>query len=58
VASGKAYEVYNLAGKRIGTVDLLGTTAAESLKAAGFKQGVYMLKQKQGNKKFMATVAK
>ena len=54
VASGKAYEVYNLAGKRIGTV----TTAAESLKAAGFKQGVYMLKQKQGNKKFMATVAK
>ena len=58
VASGKAYEVYNLAGKRIGTVDLLGTTVAESLKAAGFKQGVYMLKQKQGNKKFMATVAK
>ena len=58
VSTGKAYDVYNLVGKRIGTVDLLGSTAAETLKAAGFKQGVYMLKQKQGNKKFMVSVSK
>ena len=58
VTSGKTYNVYNLAGKRLGTVDLVAGTAAESLKAAGFKQGVYMLRSVNGNKKFMVSTAK
>ena len=58
VTSAKTYNVYNLAGKRLGSVDLVAGTAAESLKAAGFKQGVYMLRSVVGNKKFMVSTAR
>ena len=58
VTSAKTYNVYNLAGKRLGSVELDAGTAAETLKAAGFKQGVYMLRSVVGNKKFMVSTAK
>ena len=57
-ATGKTYEVYSLAGRRLGIVQVEGSAAAESLKAAGFPKGVYMLKQVVGNKKFMVSTAK
>ena len=58
MTSAKTYNVYNLAGKRLGSVDLVAGTAAESLKAAGFRQGVYMLRSMVGNKKFMVSTAR
>ena len=57
-ASAKAYDVYGLTGKKLGTVDLSAGSAAEVLKAAGFVQGVYMLRSVVGNKKFMVSTAK
>ena len=57
-ASAKAYDVFGLTGKKLGTVDLSAGSAAEVLKTAGFGQGVYMLKQKTGNSKFMISVSK
>jgi len=35
-----------------------GASVAQVLKAAGYRQGAYMLKQVNGNKKFMARVTK
>lgn len=52
------YDVFSISGKKVGTVDLSQVGAAQALKAAGFQQGVYMLKQTNGNKKFMAKVTK
>jgi len=52
------YDVFSISGKKVGTVDLSQAGAAQALKAAGFQQGVYMLKQTNGNKKFMAKVTK
>ena len=53
-----AYRVFDLNGSMLGKVDLAGTSASAALKAAGFKQGTYMLKQVEGGKKFMARVMK
>jgi len=42
----------------LGKVDLSSMKAADALKAAGYDKGVYMLKQVDGSKKFMAKVMK
>ena len=52
------YRVYGLNGSMLGKVDLSGMKAADALQAAGYKKGVYMLKQVEGNNKFMAKVTK
>ena len=52
------YRVFDLSGRMLGNVDLNGVKASDALKAAGFGKGVYMLKQVDGNKKFMAKVTK
>ncbi|MBO4436050.1 MAG: carbohydrate-binding protein [Fibrobacter sp.] len=57
-ASAKAYDVFGLTGKNLGTVDLSAGNAVEALKAAGFNKGVYMLRQKNGNSKFMVSVSR
>ncbi|MCQ2053776.1 MAG: carbohydrate-binding protein [Fibrobacter sp.] len=52
------YRVYNVKGKLVGIVDLNGKKAASALSEAGFDKGIYMLRSVNGNKKFMASVAK
>ena len=54
--SSKVYRVFSLSGKLLGTVDLARMDATQALKAAGYRQGAYMLKQVKGNRKFMAKV--
>ena len=54
--SSKVYRVFSLSGKLLGTVDLARMDATQALKAAGYRQGAYMLKQVNGNRKFMAKV--
>ena len=44
--------------KQVGTVKLDGAKVGDALRAAGFSQGVYMLRSVRGEKKFMARVAK
>jgi len=53
-----AYRVFDLSGKMLGKVDLNGVKASDALKAAGFGKGIYMLKQVDGGKKFMARLTK
>ena len=53
-----AYQVFNLKGALLGKVDLTRMDAQQALKAAGFKKGVYMLKQVQGSKSFLTNVNK
>ena len=50
------YRVYDLAGKMLGTVDLDHANVSDALKAAGYRNGAYMLRQVNGGKKFMAKV--
>ena len=52
------YHVFGLNGKLMGKIDLTRMNVGDALKAAGFKQGVYMLRQEQGAQKFMVTVTK
>ena len=52
------YRVYSLTGAMLGKVDLTRNSAAQALKDAGYRQGAYMLRQEQGSKKFLVTVAK
>ena len=52
------YNVFDLKGKQVGTVKLDGAKVGDALRAAGFSQGVYMLRSVRGEKKFMARVAK
>ena len=52
----EAYRVFSLSGEMLGVVDLAVDKASQALKAAGYRQGAYMLRQVNGNKKFMATV--
>ena len=54
----QAYRVFSVNGKFVGSVELSGKTAARALSEAGFDKGIYMLRSVNGNKKFMATVAK
>ncbi|SHG34038.1 Carbohydrate binding module (family 6) [Fibrobacter sp. UWCM] len=59
VSSAATYQVFDLAGTMLGKVELAsGASAVQVLKAAGYRQGAYMLKQVNGNKKFMARVTK
>jgi hypothetical protein len=58
-ASGsKVYNVYNVNGKLLGTVDMKGKKAGAALMDAGFTKGVYMLKSIDGRKSFMTSVAR
>ena len=52
------YRVFDLKGKQVGSVKLDGVSVGEALRAAGFAQGLYMLRAVDGGKKFMAKVAK
>ena len=52
------YRVFDLNGTMLGKVDLSNASVSDALKAAGFNKGVYMLKQVNGGKKFMARIAK
>ena len=54
----KVYNVFNLRGNRVGSVNLSGMNAVQALKAARFGKGVYMLKQVDGSKKMMVNAAK
>ena len=58
VSSSAYYRVFDLSGKMLGTVELAGKNASRVLKAAGYRQGAYMLKQVEGSRKFMARVTK
>ena len=53
-----SYQVFSLTGAMLGTVDLTRMDAQAALKAAGFKKGIYMLKQAQGSKKFLVNTTK
>ncbi|MCQ2061940.1 MAG: family 43 glycosylhydrolase [Fibrobacter sp.] len=54
--SAKIFQVFDLRGKLMGTVDLKNMSATEALKAQAFGKGVYMLKSVNGGKSFMAPV--
>jgi len=54
----KVYNVFNLRGNRVGSVNLSGMNAVQALKAACFGKGVYMLKQVDGSEKMMVNAAK
>ena len=56
--SAKIFQVFDLGGKLLGTVDLKNMSAADALKAANFCKGVYMLRQVNGSKKMMVNSAK
>ncbi len=56
--SAKIFQVFDLGGKLLGTVDLKNMSAADALKAANFSKGVYMLRQVNGSKKMMVNSAK
>lgn len=57
-ASGlKTYSVYDMKGTLVGSVDLrLEGGVSKVLKSAGFKPGVYVLRNAKGNVRFMTTV--
>jgi len=54
----ETYRVFDLRGSLVGTVSLNGAKVSDVLRAAGYTQGVYMLRSVNGGKKFMAKVAK
>ena len=54
----ESYRVFDLSGSVKGTVNLNGASAGEALRAAGYTQGVYMLRSLRGDKKFMTRVTK
>lgn len=54
----ETYRVFDLKGAMVGKIRLDGATAGDALRAAGFNQGVYMLRSLTGNKKFMVNTAK
>jgi len=56
--ASRVYRVYSVSGKMLGTVDLAGKKAGETLQSAGFTKGVYMLKSVDGHKTFMTSVAR
>ncbi len=53
-----AYNVFDLRGKKVGSVEFAGKAAAQALKAAGFGKGMYMLKQVDGAKTMMVNAAR
>lgn len=55
-SSTNIFQVFDLTGKLMGTVDLKNMTATEALKVKAYSKGVYMLKSVDGGKNFMAPV--
>ena len=49
VVSAEIYQVFNINGKMVGSVDLAGRSASQALQLAGFNKGVYVLKRLHGN---------
>jgi hypothetical protein len=47
-AKSPRYEVFSVSGKRLGRVNVSGGTIAESLKMAGYKPGIYMVRNASG----------
>ena len=56
--ASNTYRVFDMKGAMLGTIELNRMGASEALKAAGFKKGVYMLKQVQGSKRFIVNAAR
>ena len=52
------YQVFDMKGAMLGTVKLDRMNATQALRAAGFNKGIYMLKQVQGNKKFVVNATR
>jgi hypothetical protein len=52
------YQVFDMKGAMLGTVKLDRLKATQALRAAGFNKGIYMLKQVQGNKKFVVNATR
>ena len=50
--------VFDLKGKQVGSVKLDGAKVGDALRAAGYSQGVYMLRSVRGDKKFMVSVSR
>ena len=44
VAKSRNYEVFSVSGKRLGRVNVASGTIAESLKMAGYRPGIYMVR--------------
>uniref|UniRef100_UPI0025D65352 carbohydrate-binding protein n=1 Tax=uncultured Fibrobacter sp. TaxID=261512 RepID=UPI0025D65352 len=47
-AKSQRYEVFSVSGKRLGRVNVSGGTIAESLKMAGYRPGIYMVRNASG----------
>ncbi|MCQ2091949.1 MAG: family 43 glycosylhydrolase [Fibrobacter sp.] len=54
--ANQSFDVFNMLGKKLGTVQLNGESAKEALSQAGFGKGVYMLRS--GNKSMMVNTFK
>ena len=48
VAKSRNYEVFSVSGKRLGRVNVASGTIAESLKMAGYRPGIYMVRNASG----------
>ncbi|MCQ2108371.1 MAG: family 43 glycosylhydrolase [Fibrobacter sp.] len=56
VVSSQTFDVFNMLGKKLGTLQLNGESAKDALSQAGFGKGVYMLRS--GNKSMMVNTFK
>lgn len=56
VVSSQTFDVFNMLGKRLGSVQLNGSSAKEALTQAGFGKGVYMLRS--GSKNMMVNTTR
>ena len=52
------FNVFDMNGNKVGTVSLNGKKPGTALLEAGYKQGVYLLRSVNGNKKFMTKVSR
>lgn len=53
-----SYAVFDLRGRRLGTVELQDATEAEILLRAGYTKGVYLLRGLKGEKSFLVPVSR
>jgi len=58
VNATRAYDVFDIMGHGVGSVEFAGNAASQALKSAGFSKGIYMLKQVNGSKTMMVNTAK
>ena len=56
--ASKTYRVFDMKGSVLGTIDLTHMNVGAAIKAAGFKKGVYMLKQVNGSHKFIVNATR